>query len=44
MIRTRKSYLLGVRLPDAHVRIYADANHGLLYQHADLFGGRVRGS
>jgi hypothetical protein len=25
-------------LADAHVRIYADANHGFLYQYPELFG------
>jgi pimeloyl-ACP methyl ester carboxylesterase len=42
MMRTKNSYLLGEHLPDAHVRIYADANHGFLYQYPELFGDHVR--
>jgi hypothetical protein len=29
-------------LADAHVRIYADANHGFLYHYPELFGDHVR--
>ena len=42
MMRTKNSYLLGEHLPDAHVRIYAEANHGFLSQYPELFGDHVR--
>jgi len=42
MMHTKNSQLLADRLPNAHVRIYPDANHGFLNQYPELFGDHVR--
>jgi pimeloyl-ACP methyl ester carboxylesterase len=42
MMHTRNSRLLADHLPNAHLRIYADANHGLLDQYPELFADHVR--
>jgi pimeloyl-ACP methyl ester carboxylesterase len=42
MMHTKNSQLLADRLPNAHVRIYPDANHGLLNQYPEPFGDHVR--
>jgi pimeloyl-ACP methyl ester carboxylesterase len=42
MMHTKNSHLLAERLPNAHVRIYPDANHGFLYQYPELFADHVR--
>jgi pimeloyl-ACP methyl ester carboxylesterase len=42
MMPTRNSQLLADRLPNAHLRIYPDANHGFLNQYPELFGDHVR--
>ena len=41
MMHTSNSQLLAERLPNAHLRIYPDANHGFLDQYPELFGGHV---
>lgn len=35
MIPTKASYVLGGVIPDATIRIYPDASHGSIFQHAD---------
>src|SRR6202167_3923450 len=42
MMPTKNSQLLADRLPNAHLRIYPDANHGFLNQYPELFGDHVR--
>ena len=42
MMHTRNSQLLADRLPNAHLRIHADANHGFLNQYPELFADHVR--
>jgi hypothetical protein len=42
MMHTKNSQLLAERLPNAHLRIYPDANHGFLNQYPELFADRVR--
>jgi pimeloyl-ACP methyl ester carboxylesterase len=42
MMPTKNSQLLADRLPNAHLRIYTDANHGFLNQYPELFGDHVR--
>ena len=42
MMQTSNSQLLADRLPNAHLRIYPDANHGFLSQYPELFGDHVR--
>ncbi len=42
MMHTNNSQLLAGGLPNAHVRIYPDANHGFLNQYPELFGDHVR--
>ena len=42
MMQTRNSYLLAERLPNAHIRIYPDANHGFLDQAPELFADHVK--
>ena len=37
MVPTSNSYLLASRLPDARLKIYADAGHGFLFQYAHEF-------
>jgi pimeloyl-ACP methyl ester carboxylesterase len=34
--------ILVEHLPNAHLRIYPDADHGFLYQYPELFGDHVR--
>ena len=41
MMRTKNSLLLADRLPNAHLRIYPDANHGFLNQYPELFADHV---
>ncbi len=41
MMHTKNSQLLADQLPNAHVRIYADANHGFLNQYPELFADHV---
>ena len=41
MMHTSNSQLLAERLPNAHLRIYPDANHGFLDQYPELFGDHV---
>jgi pimeloyl-ACP methyl ester carboxylesterase len=41
MMHTQNSHLLDERLPDARLRIYADANHGFLNQYPELFAADV---
>jgi pimeloyl-ACP methyl ester carboxylesterase len=41
MMHTENSQLLADRLPNAHLRIYADANHGFLSQYPELFADHV---
>ena len=41
MMHTSNSQLLADRLPDAHLRIYPDANHGFLNQCPELFADHV---
>ena len=41
MMHTRNSQLLADRLPNAQLRIYADANHGFLDQYPELFADHV---
>ena len=42
MMHTKNSQLLAERLPNAHLRIYPDANHGFLNQYPELFADHVR--
>ena len=42
MMPTRNSRILADCLPNAHLRIYPDANHGFLNQYPELFGDHVR--
>jgi pimeloyl-ACP methyl ester carboxylesterase len=42
MMHTKNSQLLADRLPNAHLRIYPDANHGFLNQYPELFADHVR--
>ena len=42
MMRTKNSQLLAERLPNAHLRIYPDANHGFLNQYPELFVDHVK--
>jgi pimeloyl-ACP methyl ester carboxylesterase len=42
MMHTANSQLLAARLPNAHLRIYADANHGFLSQYPELFADHVK--
>jgi pimeloyl-ACP methyl ester carboxylesterase len=42
MMPVKNSQLLADRLPNAHLRIYPDANHGFLNQYPELFGDHVR--
>jgi pimeloyl-ACP methyl ester carboxylesterase len=42
MMPTRNSRILADQLPNAHLRVYADANHGFLNQYPELFGDHVR--
>jgi pimeloyl-ACP methyl ester carboxylesterase len=42
MMHTENSQLLADRLPNSHLRIYPDANHGFLSQYPELFGDHVR--
>jgi pimeloyl-ACP methyl ester carboxylesterase len=42
MMHTENSQLLADRLPNSHLRIYPDANHGFLNQYPELFGDHVR--
>ena len=37
IILTINSFILKQNLPDAHLIIYADANHGSLFQYSDSF-------
>jgi pimeloyl-ACP methyl ester carboxylesterase len=41
MMPVRNSQLLAELLPNAHLRIYPDANHGFLNQYPELFGDHV---
>jgi pimeloyl-ACP methyl ester carboxylesterase len=41
MMHTANSQLLADRLPNAHLRIYPDANHGFLSQYPELFADHV---
>jgi pimeloyl-ACP methyl ester carboxylesterase len=42
MMHTANSVLLAEKLPSSQLRIYADANHGFLYQYPELFADHVR--
>jgi pimeloyl-ACP methyl ester carboxylesterase len=42
MMHTANSQLLADRLPNAHLRIYPDANHGFLSQYPELFADHVK--
>jgi pimeloyl-ACP methyl ester carboxylesterase len=42
MMHTANSQLLADRLPNAHLRIYPDANHGFLSQYPELFSDHVK--
>jgi pimeloyl-ACP methyl ester carboxylesterase len=42
MMHTANSQLLADRLPNAHLRIYPDANHGFLNQYPELFSDHVK--
>jgi pimeloyl-ACP methyl ester carboxylesterase len=42
MMHTKNSQLLAERLPNAHLRIYPDANHGFLNQYPELFADHVK--
>jgi pimeloyl-ACP methyl ester carboxylesterase len=42
MMHTKNSELLADRLPNAHLRIYPDANHGFLNQYPELFADHVK--
>jgi pimeloyl-ACP methyl ester carboxylesterase len=41
MMHTENSQLLAGRLPNSHLRIYPDANHGFLSQYPELFADHV---
>ena len=41
MMHTSNSRLLADRLPNAHLRVYPDANHGFLNQYPELFADHV---
>jgi len=41
MMHTSNSRLLDDRLPNAHLRVYPDANHGFLNQSPELFADQV---
>jgi pimeloyl-ACP methyl ester carboxylesterase len=41
MMHTKNSQLLADRLPNAHLRIYPDSNHGFLNQYPELFADHV---
>ena len=41
MMHSKNSRLLADRLPNAHLRIYPDANHGFLNQYPELFADHV---
>lgn len=41
MMHTKNSQLLAEHLPNAHLRIYPDANHGFLDQYPELFADHV---
>jgi pimeloyl-ACP methyl ester carboxylesterase len=41
MMQTHNSQLLADRLPNAHLRIYPDSNHGFLNQYPELFADHV---
>ncbi len=41
MMQTENSRLLADRLPNAHLRVYPDANHGFLNQYPELFADHV---
>jgi pimeloyl-ACP methyl ester carboxylesterase len=41
MMHTKNSQLLADRLPNAHIRIYPDSNHGFLNQYPELFADHV---
>jgi pimeloyl-ACP methyl ester carboxylesterase len=41
MMHTDNSQLLAARLPNSHLRIYPDANHGFLSQYPELFADHV---
>jgi pimeloyl-ACP methyl ester carboxylesterase len=41
MMHTKNSRLLADELPNAHLRIYQDANHGFLNQYPELFADHV---
>jgi pimeloyl-ACP methyl ester carboxylesterase len=41
MMHTKSSYLLAERLPNAHLRVYPDSNHGFLNQYPELFADHV---
>jgi pimeloyl-ACP methyl ester carboxylesterase len=42
MMHTKNSHLLAEHLPNAHLRVYPDANHGFLDQYPELFADPVR--
>ena len=42
MMHTKNSRLLADRLPNAHLRVYPDANHGFLNQYPELFADHVK--
>jgi pimeloyl-ACP methyl ester carboxylesterase len=42
MMHTKNSQLLADRLPNAHIRIYSDANHGFPNQYPELFADHVK--
>jgi dienelactone hydrolase len=44
MMHTKNSQLLAERLPNAHLRIYPDANHGFLDQYPELFADQRWGA
>ena len=41
IIYTVNSFILQQNLPDAHLILYPDSNHGSLYQYAELFSAQV---
>jgi pimeloyl-ACP methyl ester carboxylesterase len=41
MMHTKNGQLLADRLPNAHLRVYPDANHGCLNQYPELFADHV---
>jgi pimeloyl-ACP methyl ester carboxylesterase len=42
MLYTENSHLLATHLPNAQLRIYADAGHGFLDQYPEQFADHVR--